>query len=320
MESYATWPGVTGSFHREVSKSVHAEARATFSLLAASGSTRSVSVVHGRLGCFHVLAVAWTTCLPVVTSRLCFLNAESRAQICTPKRGSTKRGGQSALCRVPQITTIHKCGARRVTHWTDALGLADPLCLPSGRHTRAAPRVTTGEPRYDLPHLAGFLSSWLPRMPSERHRPLWKMTARPLSTAWSRVWKHLGPARLERWGVTPWISVLGREKVTHRWKFPRQVSVLTRVPEKSGGQGAVCRALEAFPLGLSFFYPLSSAAASLPSTCPLCAAVPSAFEPLAGPPRAALSPSSAHLSPPSSLSPAWLWVTPLLGSKERAPT
>lgn len=33
-------------------------------------------------------------------------------------------------------------------------------------------------------------------------------------------------------GRDPWISVLGREKVTHSWKFPRQVSVLTRVPEK----------------------------------------------------------------------------------------
>lgn len=63
-----------------------------------------------------------------------------------------------------------RCGAWRVTHWTDALGLADLLCPPSGRRTRAAPRVTTGEPRYDLPHLAGFLSSWLPRMPWERHR------------------------------------------------------------------------------------------------------------------------------------------------------
>ena len=57
MESHATWPGVTGSFHRAVSQSVRAEARATSSLLAASGSTRCVSVVHGHLGCFHVLAV-----------------------------------------------------------------------------------------------------------------------------------------------------------------------------------------------------------------------------------------------------------------------
>ena len=152
-------------------------------------------------------------------------------------------------------------------------------------------------------------------------RPLWKMTARPLSTAWSRVWKHLGPARPERRGVTPWISVLGRKKVTHRWKFPRQVSVLTRVPEKVVARGLCAEPSRPFPSGSpsSVLCPLSSAAASLPSTCPLCAAVPSAFEPLAGPPGVALSPSSAHLSPPS-LSPAWLWVTPLLGSKERAPT
>lgn len=51
---YVAWRA--GSFHRAVSKSVHAEAQATSSLLAASGSTCSVSVVHGHLGCFHVLA------------------------------------------------------------------------------------------------------------------------------------------------------------------------------------------------------------------------------------------------------------------------